>query len=62
MNDLTFSSDGWADYLFWQTEDARTLKRINRLIRSILREGLSHGEGKPEPLKHRKEWSRRIDA
>ena len=39
----------------------KTLKRINELVKSIEREGLSQGIGKPEPLKHRKAWSRRID-
>jgi toxin YoeB len=51
----------WNDYLFWQTEDKKTLKRINELIKDIERNGLSDGIGKPEPLKHRKVWSRRID-
>ena len=37
------------------------MKRINELIKSIEREGPSQGIGKPEPLKHRKAWSRRID-
>ena len=51
----------WDDYLYWQTQDKKTLKRINELIKSIEREGLSEGIGKPEPLRHRKAWSRRID-
>ena len=42
----------WDDYLYWQTQDKRTLKRINELIKSIEREGLSEGIGKPEPLLH----------
>ena len=37
------------------------LKRINELIKDIERNGLSNGTGKPEPLKYRKAWSRRID-
>ena len=42
----------WDDYLYWQTQDKKTLKRINELIKSIEREGLSQGIGKPEPLRH----------
>ena len=45
----------------WQSEDKKTLKRINELIRDIERNGLSSGIGKPELLKYRKAWSRRID-
>lgn len=51
----------WDDYLYWQTQDKKTLKRINELIKSIERDGLLEGIGKPEPLKHRKACSRRID-
>ena len=40
----------WDDYLYWQTQEKKTLKRINELIKSIEREGLSQGIGKPEPL------------
>lgn len=60
-NNLTFSPDGWSDYLYWQTEDKKTLKKINQLLQDILRNGLEQGIGKPEPLRHAKEWSRRID-
>ena len=60
-NNITFSPDGWADYLYWQTEDRKTLTRINQLLADILRNGLSEGIGKPEPLRHIREWSRRID-
>ena len=49
------------DNLYWQTQDKKTLKRINELIKSIEREGLAEGIGKPEPLRNRKAWSRRID-
>ena len=41
--------------------DKKTLKKINALIKDIERNGLSEGIGKPEPLKYRKAWSRRID-
>ena len=56
-----WSDKAWDDYLSWQSEDRKTLKRINDLIRDIERNGLSSGIGKPEPLKYRKVWSRRID-
>ena len=54
--------EAWADYLYWQTQDKKTLKRINALIRDIERGGFD-GIGKPEPLKGDLSgfWSRRID-
>ena len=61
MNELLFSSEGWRDYLYWQTQDRKTLKRINLLIQSIQRDGLAVGLGKPEALRHKDGWSRRID-
>lgn len=60
MNKL-WSDKAWDDYLYWQTQDKKTLKRINELIKSIERNGISSGIGKPEPLRYRKGWSRRID-
>lgn len=45
----------------WQMLDKKTLKKINALIKDIERNGLSEEIGKPEPLKYRKAWSRRID-
>ena len=54
-----FTDNGWADYVYWQTEDRKTLKKINNLIKDIDRNG-NEGIGKPEPLKHRKACSRRI--
>ena len=58
-----WSDRAWDDYLYWQTQDKRTLKRINELIKSIEREGLSEGIGKPEPLTGNLAgfWSRRIN-
>lgn len=52
----------WEDYLYWQTQDKKTLKRINSLIQDIERNPFE-GIGKPEPLKHDLAgfWSRRID-
>ena len=60
MNKL-WSDRAWDDYLYWQTQDKKTLKRINELVRDIERNGLSKGIGKPEPLRYRRGWSRRID-
>jgi toxin YoeB len=58
---ITFSADGWEDYLYWQAEDRKILKRINQLIEDISRNG-NEGIGKPEPLRHEWAgwWSRRI--
>jgi toxin YoeB len=58
---LTFTRDGWEDYVHWQTADRQILKRINRLIDDIMRDPYA-GIGKPEPLKHALAgaWSRRI--
>lgn len=52
----------WSDYLYWQTQDKKTLKRINTLIKDIERNS-NLGIGKPEPLKGNLSglWSRRID-
>ena len=52
----------WEDYLYWQTQDKETLKRINQLLLDIDRNGYS-GIGKPEALKGNLQgyWSRRID-
>ena len=61
MNNLIFSPDGWSDYLYWQSEDKKTLKRINQLIQDILRNGPSDGIGKSESLRYMQGWSRRID-
>ena len=59
---IKLSSNGWEDYLYWQSTDRTILKRINRLIAEIMREPFE-GIGKPEPLKHQLSgfWSRRID-
>lgn len=54
--------EAWDDYLYWQTQDRKTLKRINMLLKDIVRENFG-GIGKPEPLKGDMSgfWSRRID-
>jgi len=61
-NNLVFRSKGWEDYLYWQTGDRKTLKRVNQLLQDIDRNG-HDGIGKPEALKHDFQgwWSRRID-
>ena len=62
MGKISFAEDAWADYLYWQTQDKKTLKKINNLIKSINRDGPMNGEGKPEKLKFRSdEYSRRIN-
>jgi len=52
----------WEEYLAWQSEDKKTLKRINALIKDIERNGVAKGIGKPEKLLYRDGWSRRIDV
>lgn len=61
MNDFTFTVRGFSDYLYWQTQDKRTLKKINNLLEDIRRNGPMQGIGKPEPLRYRPGYSRRID-
>ena len=57
-----WSDEAWDDYLYWQTQDKKTVKRINQLIEDIDRGGYI-GIGKPEPLTGDMAgcWSRRID-
>jgi toxin YoeB len=60
--DKIWSDGAWEDYLYWQDQDKKTLRRVNQLLLDIDRNG-HKGIGKPEPLKHDKHgyWSRRID-
>lgn len=60
---LVFSREAWEEYLVWQRDDPQTVKRINQLIKEIMRDP-HRGVGKPEPLKHALQgyWSRRINA
>lgn len=62
MRSLKFTDDAWNSYVYWQTQDKKTLKRINDLIRDAQRDPVA-GIGKPEALKHSLSgcWSRRID-
>jgi len=58
---LIFGEQSWSDYLYWQSTDKRTLKKVNALLQDIKRNPFD-GLGKPEPLKHEMAgtWSRRI--
>ena len=59
---LTWTLEAWSDYLYWQNQDRKTLKRINKLVKDCLRYPFE-GIGKPEPLRENLAgfWSRRID-
>lgn len=59
---LAWTNDSWSDYVYWQGQDKKTLKRINKLITDTKRSPFE-GMGKPEPLKENLSgfWSRRID-
>ena len=61
MNKL-WQDEAWEDYIYWQKQDKKTLKRINQLLQDISRNGYK-GIGKPEPLKGNYSgwWSRRIN-
>ena len=60
---LSWTKESWADYTYWQRQDRKTLKRINKLIEDTKRSPFK-GIGKPEPLKETLSgfWSRRIDV
>lgn len=58
---IIFSQTAWSQYTDWQMTDKSIIKKINQLIKDIQRNGVSEGIGKPEPLKYRKAWSRRIN-
>ncbi len=60
---IIFAEDSWSEYLYWQTQDKKILKKINQLLQSIARDGALQGIGKPELLKYGKSgsFSRRID-
>jgi toxin YoeB len=62
MNKI-WSDEAWEDYLYWQTQDKKTLKRINMLIKDIDRNGPMNGIGEPEALKEILQgyFSRRIN-
>lgn len=60
---VSFSDEGWEEYVRWQAEDAKAIKRLNDLIEECRRHPFN-GTGKPEPLKNELAgwWSRRINA
>lgn len=60
---LQWDFDAWNEYLYWQTQDKKILKRINQLLKDIRRNPFE-GIGKPEPLRGNLAgfWSRRIDS
>lgn len=62
MSRITFSESAWEEYLYWQSQNIKTLKKINKLLKSIQREPFK-GIGQPEPLKgkYAGKWSRRIN-
>lgn len=61
---LVWSEDSWEDYLYWQKQDKKMIKKINDLIKDIDRNGVLVGIGKPEALKDNLTglYSRRIDG
>ncbi|MCL2321130.1 MAG: Txe/YoeB family addiction module toxin [Oscillospiraceae bacterium] len=61
---INFTETGWKDYLYWQTQDKKTIKRINQLIQDIERNGDLIGLGDPEQLKYNLNgwYSRKIDG
>ncbi|MBS9775931.1 MAG: Txe/YoeB family addiction module toxin [Fusobacterium sp.] len=62
MSSITFAGTSFEDYLYWQKQDKKILKRINKILQDIERNGYE-GIAKPEPLKYNLSgyWSRRID-
>ena len=62
IDNLSWTREAWSDYTYWQTQDKKKLKRINRIIQDTQRSPFE-GIGKPEPLKENLSgfWSRRID-
>ncbi|MDR0950448.1 MAG: Txe/YoeB family addiction module toxin [Candidatus Ancillula sp.] len=60
---ITWSTKGWEHYTYWQNIDRKTIKKINKIVADIVRNGYE-GMGKPEPLKgdYSGWWSRRIDS
>ncbi len=62
LKTIEWTITAWEQYVYWQTQDKKTLSRINKLIDATIREPFT-GIGKPEPLKENLAgyWSRRID-
>ena len=49
---IIWTQTAWAQYIEWQSKDKSMVKKISELIKSICRDGILEGIGKPEPLKH----------
>jgi len=62
VSDINFKESAWSEYLYWQKQDKKTLKKINDIIKDLERNG-NEGIGKSEKLKGNLSgyWSRRID-
>lgn len=62
IRSIEWDLDAWDDYIYWHTQDKKTLNRLNKLIKDMTRHPFE-GIGKPEPLKDNLAglWSRRID-
>ena len=60
---IAFAEEGWSQYLYWQSQDKKVIKRINQLLQSVERDGALQEIGKPEKLKYGKSglFSSRID-
>lgn len=60
---IIWTDESWEDYIYWEAQDRKTLKRINLLIKDIEQNGNNRGIGKPEALKYELQgfYSRRID-
>ena len=56
-----FLDDGWEQFNYWIQENRKIANKIYELLNDINRNGAAKGIGKPERLKHRPAWSRRID-
>lgn len=61
MNNITFTDEAFDQYLYWQSQDRKTLRKINTLLKDIQKNGVLRGTGKPEKLKYDAGYSRRID-
>ena len=63
MTEKIWSDEAWEDYLYWQAQDKKTIKRINLLLKDIERNGCLEGIGNPEPLSRNLQgsFSRRIN-
>ncbi len=62
MSRIAFADDAWDEYIYWQSQDKKTLDKINKLLREVQRTPFK-GEGKPKPLRKAgpNTWSRRIN-